>query len=467
MLLLAVLCKEAGFVVPLLAVTWYAADALAARRERTAMEHRRATAGAVLVLFLCAAAVVAWRFAALGGTGLGGEHADGSVSHTAGTFARLWWYYVARVLVPVSPSIVDRWPLTRDIRLAELAAWLGWVVLALLGVRALLRGSTWVMLLAWYVLWLLPVSGLVPLRHLYAERYLYPASWGVLAGAALLVFTFIPNRRHAPHIVLSCLALALATATAYENRFWRSDEKLFAHAVEQDPNYVEGHTSLAEIALKRGEYAKSIEHSEQALRAADDPDFASYVSPVMAHTNLGLALYHLGEHEKASAHFIEANRARPDSAITHYHLGLCAAARGHSAAAREHYENALRLKPGDYLAQSNLAHVHLVSGNPAECISLLRPLIEQRPDDRLNRANFATALLMSKDFANAEVQFEELVKLEPDKAVHFAKLAWVEHAQGKSHQAAVHLEAAVGLDPDDPTVREVAEIIQESSRGRR
>lgn len=315
--------------------------------------------------------------------------------------------------------------------------------------------------LAWYVAWMLPVSGLVPLRHLRAERYLYPASWGLLLIFVGALLRYWPPERAAllRRSLLPLLVAVLAAVTAWENTWWWSDARLFKHATEQDCGYIEGHIALGTHHLTHGQYRQAATSLEQAMRAAKQPRHVGYYPAFIAHTNLGLAYYHLGEHDRALAMFLQAAELRPRHAAAPYHLGLVAMARGNYPQAADYFEQSLALAPGDYLATSNLARCVLLLGDAARAAALLEPLLRQRPDDALNLGNYAAALLLQEKFEQATQPLRRLIVLEPGAAVHHAKLAWCLWMTGQQAAARRSLAKAQQLDAHDATVLYVSRLM--------
>ncbi len=134
---------------------------------------------------------------------------------------------------------------------------------------------------------------MVPLQHLYAERYLYPASWGLMSLAVVLIFVLCGRYSAIQRALLCTVVGVLLTGSALQNRHWKSDETLFGHAIEQVPLYVEGRIGLAVLALSNQQFEQAVQHGQTAIASVRDSDHASYWSPFVTHTNLGLALQNL------------------------------------------------------------------------------------------------------------------------------------------------------------------------------
>lgn len=453
--LLAVCCKELAFVVPLLASGWYWFE----RKDAQSHDSNRSGGTCLVLLWLCCTTAIFYRYKVIGITGLSVAYPSSSLAGNVGTFSHLWWTYVVRGLLPIHATIVDRWPIAHQPGSLQIAAMIGVLVVVFVAVFGLFRRARVMLFGYWYVLWMLPACGLIPLRHVYAERYLYPASWGLMGLAVVFMFVVCGSFFAIRRALLCAAVCALLACSALENRHWQNDASLFTHAIKQDSKYAEGRIGLAVLALSNQQFEKAVEHSRIAIDSARDPDFVTYWSPFVTHTNFGLALQNLNRYDEARDQFLKANTARPGNAITHYHLGLNAIARGEVAASAGHYQRALELKPEDFLTQSNLGHSYLLLGRLDDCIDLLQPLVSGRSDDLMNRINLGTAYLLSGRFQEAESQFEEIVRRQPIDAIHLAKLAWAEWKLGKSEEALPHLLAASEIQPNHPTVRHVAGMV--------
>ncbi len=392
----------------------------------------------------------------LGGVGLGDvDYPSVSWLANALTSAKLVCCYIFRIIFPADPTIVDRWPLVDSTGPVEIVAALGLVILLATWLTLLYRRNIVGLMLSWFLIWLLPASGIVPLRHMYAERYLYPASWGLL-----LLILFVTHQRfhvwfkrdepfHASWI---CVAILFAIQTVDASRFWVSDEKLFTHAVEQDPQYAEGLSALALIQYDKGQDAKSLEFANRAIKSGMDPGFRSYWSPFITYSNAGLASLRQGHLDDSLEFFENARDCRPNYVFSYYHLGLVETARGELGAAINRYQTALSIDNEHHLSRNNLAYLFLIRQRYDDCINLLIPTISAEPENRLARTNLATAYLLKKDFSNAEKNFRVLVQQDSKDHINLAKLAWSEFELGDRPAAKKHLAAAKRLAPLDPTV---------------
>lgn len=117
--------------------------------------------------------------------------------------------------------------------------------------------------LVWLWIAFIPTSGLVPLTHLRAERFLaLPVFGAAFIGAAVVsgVVSRVPQRRlrAAVAVALGFLMVGgLAARTHARIPDWRSDLVLFSRDVERDPLFREGRYVLAASLFEAGDHAEA------------------------------------------------------------------------------------------------------------------------------------------------------------------------------------------------------------------
>lgn len=465
-MLLALGSKELALMVPVIGVLilWWRWPLV----SQAAEADRLRLIAAVGLLWLCALGVIAYRVVMLGGFGLDAEYPAPSFARNLATSALLWWHEVLLVLVPRMPLVSDTWPIAQQVGLAEVVAIAGLIGFLMGTTLGIYRRRPWAWGLVWYVVWMLPATGLVPLRHMRAERYLYPASWGLLFAVAMVVLQAAQRSRspfayRVATAVLSLWGIVLLSITSVANTTWKDDQTLFADAVRRDPSYVEGHTALAKGALDRGNYEQAVRHSQDAIKHMADSTRTHYVSPLIVHTNYGQALFQLGRPGEALEAFRAALAARPSNAAAQRQVGLAALAAGDLATAETHLRQAAELNPSDTVTQGDLSAVLLNQGKAREAIARLKPLVELDPRDWTNRNNLASAMLILQRYDEAEPHFAALVEAQPGTAVLLAKLAWCQWKLGQVDQARLNLEQARQIESNHPTVLHVTRLINRES----
>ena len=471
LLALALGSKELAMVTPaaalLLLVRWGTGNG----RSGPPGVRKRAMMAALGLQVLAVAALVTYRVTKLGGFGLNARRPADTILANIATSAALMWQYTSCVLLPRHPVLSDAWAIADGSETGSIVAVAALVIAAVFLGWATYRRWTPAAGLWWYVIWLIPASGVVGLRHFRAERYLYPASWGLLLAAACTgnwLWRRIGKGRAlawARVAMVGVIAWPLAI-TVIANRAWYDDRRLFEDAVKRDARHAEAWLGLAKLALDDEDYALTIDRSRRGIEAGQDSRHTAYWPAFAAYTNLGLALYHKKRAAEAAEAFDRALVDRPNNAIGHYHADLARYALKQFRRARAHYLRSVELNGGDYLCRSNLGATYLELGELGECVRLLGPLVEQRPDDPINRTNLAWALMRLSRFEEAAQHYEWLSRSQPRRAGHWARLAWCQLELGRPEEGRRTWRKAKALQGDHPAVRFVGGLLARKAGGR-
>lgn len=225
----------------------------------------------------------------------------------------------------------------------------------------------------WFILGLLPVSGLLQVGDQgMADRYLYLPS----VGLSLIVVGFaarVLKRRAVALAVLVPLALLGAAYTWSALTPWRAAIPLFQYAIEQDPN-----------------------------------------DPVM-HYNLGVAL----ENEQGRVPLVEQHYRRALEIRPHYwhaelNLANCLAQEQRWNEALPLYESVLKQRPSSPLALNAMGNVMRARGDAESAVVYLRRAVSADPDSVAIRLNLAFALEESQKHNEAAEELRIILQQDPD-----------------------------------------------------
>lgn len=292
---LALLSKETAAAFPLLLP---ALDLLAPPSGR----RPKRLAWAEYLAWACmAAAYFALRLALLGGLAhrgyWGGSMANNFLTMlwVAAQYLRLLvlplWLRVDYVVPPVLSWGDWRW-------MAGLAA-----VLAVSAVAWRFRADRWpVFAWAWFLVLLLPVSNMIPIAAIMAERFLYPPMVGVALLAGWLLGGLPAMARRT---VASLLFLAMAGLTARRADEWREPGRFWSIETSRSPASAIAHNNLGQHHYRQGELAAAESCFLRAVEA--NPGLAS------ARASLGDVYYHTGRHRMALEQYLEYLSLNPDA----------------------------------------------------------------------------------------------------------------------------------------------------------
>ncbi|MBI5015817.1 MAG: tetratricopeptide repeat protein [Deltaproteobacteria bacterium] len=308
---------------------------------------------------------------------------------------------------------------------------------------------------AWYVVSLLPVSGIVPVgRHWVADRFTYLPHIGLAVLVVWLGADLAKRLRLARSLAVAVgvvVAVALALLSAEQLRYWRDGVTLLSRTVQLyprsaearllladayrqqgdreraaelyrqtialDPGLWESHFNLASILKRTGHPQEAVAHLEEALR----------LDPVQERIRYALAdaLLEAGRLPEAEARMREFLQGQPDADAlpsAYNLLGLSLLWQGEARSAAEAFGSAVRLEPRNGEARYNLAVALGRLGRHDEAIALYREAVELAPNDLRARLNLAENLFHRNRFVEAEAEFGRAAGLAPGSAEsHFAQ----------------------------------------------
>ncbi len=277
----------------------------------------------------------------------------------------------------------------------------------------------------WYLVWLVPVLGLVQVGSLArADRYAYVPLIGIFAGAVFgldRIARGVPWGRRAGAVAAIVVLAALFASTRHHLGAFQDSETLFRAALRvTEGNYV-AHANLGHALVARGALDEAIRHFERA--AAIAPRYA------VSHVNLGSALCLSGDLERGIAEYREAVRLDPGDLEVRYHLGraLFRAGKGEEAVAA--LEAAAERAPGRRDVLNDLGWVLFRLGRLDEAEARLREAAGLAQDARVER-NLGAVLLASGEREEGIARYRRALELDPGFAEARAELEAALSAEG-------------------------------------
>lgn len=283
------------------------------------------------------------------------------------------WLTYLRLLVFPWPLVTYYTSVHVEATALALAAAAGFLALCLLRAG---RGSGRIGLLAllWTLAWLVPVSGLVPIRSaVVAERYLYLPSVGLALAVAGSLRPVLASPRWRPAVAAIVLPLLFlfGLGTLEQSRVWSDDLTLFSTMVRTSPAAPVAHNNLGRELGRLGRTAESAEAYRRAVALRPDNAMSRY--------NLGNAYLRLGRDADAVEAYREAVRLSPSHFRAHFNLGYAHNRLGATAKAEDSFRTVVRLRPGEAKPYYELGLLALARGDRQEaerCRGILEGLDE-------------------------------------------------------------------------------------------
>lgn len=355
---------------------------------------------------------------------------------------------------------------------------------ALLGAAAAVwawRGRTtrpwWLAGLAWHVVVLAPVLGLVQVGfQAMADRYSYLA----LLGPALALLwmgrqwagAVIARRWLAGAVVVAGLA-AVAVGTWREQRHWRSSIALFERALEiAERNDVAhgflGYTWLGEKQLDRAE-----SHCRRALELNPRNTVALYTLAAVQEARgqpesavetlrrlvavqprdlegaelLGTLLLRLQRPAEAEAVFRAASRVHSAAVPVQVAVADAVARQGRGDEAAQLYAALLAVHPDEPKATNNYAVLLAVLGQAAEAERWFQRALELTPELPATHTNYGDFLAAARRWPEALSRYERALALGATDGATLFGIALAQERLGHSDEAARSFPRALAADP--------------------
>lgn len=371
---------------------------------------------------------------------------------------------------------------------------------------------------------LLPVSNIMPIGELIAERFLYIPliSFALLIGISADYF-YIRFSSRLLRIIITTLLIFLAAfyslATISRNYEWKDAFTLWkatiyimpassvAHnnlgveyvkkeeyvdaineykkAIELSPKYFHAITNLGDAYLKIGLIDEAIDFYNKAIDA--EPDYST------AYNNLGFAYFEKGLYKEALAEYKKAIELNSKDPLFYNNLGnLFASMKRYDNAIAE-YKKALSIDQLDTNAYNNLGAVYAQQGKFNEAESEVRKALAINPENSLAKKNLedilnrgriivepekegersaqtaaysryklGLAYIKKKMYKEAALETESALKLDPKLADAHRNLGLIYYLYLKDNKkAAYHFKKLLQIAPNQPDKENINKIIKE------
>ena len=314
----------------------------------------------------------------------------------------------------------------------------------------------------WYLGTLVPVIGLVQAgSQAMADRFTYVP----LIGLFIIIAWGVPDLLHGWRhqrvflgVAASILVLVLMFCTWGQVQHWRNNITLFEHALCVTDNNFLAHNNLGEKLAQQGKMGRATFHFSEALRIR--PDLAG------VQNNMGNALVSQRRFDEAIVHYSEALRIQPNYADAHNNLAIALASLGRLNEATLHYYEVLKLKPNSAETHNNLGVALVKLGKDQAAIGHYTKALEIEPRYAEARNNLGNVLTDRGMLKEAAVQFTKALEVKPTYWKAHNNLGVALARQGKLKEAIDHFEEALRLKPDFGQARNNLNVaLQEVSRG--
>lgn len=329
-------------------------------------------------------------------------------------------FYCRKLLLPVNLSPdYERVPWKV---MGDPTVWVSGLVVAVALAAIFRRKSRLALAAALFLIFLLPVLGLVPFnyqtRSTVADRYVYLSMLGVAYGVAsgiLLLMTRIPTATRVVSAMATLLVLALGVQSCRQATVWRDSYTLWQHACAISPESAVLQHELGMAYYAADDKKTAIEVLHRAL--AINPSLAD------ANANLGSWLVDDGRYEEAAQYLHRALRTKPDHAGAHNSLGTALLHQGKPDDAAKEFAKAIESEPDISSLHLNLGYAYLSAGETQKAEEEMRRAVALAPMEVRPHMGLGLALEKSANPDQAIAQYMEVLRLSPGNPQANSRLA--------------------------------------------
>lgn len=426
---LALNSKEVAVVLPLLIMSY---ELVLLPRDRRWLLKK----GTVPILFLAigAVATLMYVFSVVDLSKidniatLGGHRGEVTYFSVFLTSAKAFWYYIRLLLFPfnLSPDyIVELSVSFADLRLFSL--WILKLIFIASPFYFLRKNSLIAFGLFWFVINYIPVSNIVPLTYIVADRYMYIPSAGfclVLAVCCSDLYRKLSSSGKKEKVfsiwilIVSIIAIVVSysVTTVMYNSVWINGSRLWTHAVKVTPMSYKAHNNLGKIYTRLGDLQRAVKLFNQSLALSPYPK--TYV-------NRGNAFYYAGDYDKAAADYNKAIEIDPLLAEAYYGLGTVDNLLGEYDRALIALKKAVDLKPELVQAYNNLGNVYNKLGNLKQALYNYNKAIDINPVYANAYSNRAYTYMILGDYSLATEDYEKVDELGAGSAAVYYNLGLI------------------------------------------
>jgi tetratricopeptide (TPR) repeat protein len=302
--------------------------------------------------------------------------------------------------------------------------------------------------IGWFALTLLPVSNVIPLYSVFAERYLYLPSIGFTIAVVMAAGISSERLRKGAPALATSSALAVLVAlpallyggrTVLRNRDLRDDLALASATLAVTPESFIGRYWWGVHYKDTGRYDLAKEQLMAAIRVK--PDL------VPAYGSLGEVYEELGRDDLARDAYQQAVSLQPSVWLGHFKLGLLYQRHGEPEKAFEAFDRAVRLNPTSPNALNAIAAATLQRGDLAAARLLLDRVLALDPKNATAHANLGALYVRLGQPEQALRAFEAAAAADPTLATAHYNLGLLHRRLGRPAQALAAFREAERLDP--------------------
>ncbi len=238
---------------------------------------------------------------------------------------------------------------------------------------------------SFFVIWLTPSSGIIPVNALLYEHWLYVSLIGFFTVVAFYLDTLIDWLNHRDDAVFKTLIfggcglviIALGWISIQRNILWGNPVAFYRDILRYEPDSVRIHNNLGNTYFDMGDHDRAAEQYQEAIKSED-----IFPEP---HFNLGAILAERNDDAGAIAQFEQAIKLDPNFHYPYQSLAVIYAKEGNFTKAEYYAQKLIVLRGQDPRVYYNLALVQIAEKKLKDALATLQtglPYADRDPQAR-------------------------------------------------------------------------------------
>lgn len=366
----------------------------------------------------------------------------GTLRTTAFTMLKVVAYYIRLLLLPINLcGDYFQYELSYSLDSGVIVAALfiaALITTAFLGRKRCRLASLGIL---FFFLTLLPVSNIIPIKNLMAERYLYLPSVGffMLFAAVITSIGTKPRYWAAWFFLLAISTVLFSVMTSKRNLVWKDQFSFWSDVVKKMPGNSRAHYNLA---LSQPDLNIRIKELRTAL----------YLNPTddMARSKLATASSQKGDYDLAVELYTDILKRNPDDGVVLNGLARVYFAKGDYKSAKDIFEKLIGSDPNNPQLLNNLGSIYDMLKEHDKAIGLFNRALTIAPGNIETYYSLGIAYNREGRYREAEAIYKKAISISKDSdRTHFG-LGETYYNMGNYSGAIAEFEKSVDFNPKNP-----------------
>lgn len=314
--------------------------------------------------------------------------------------------------------------------------------------------------LAWFLIFLLPQSGIFPINAFVSEHFVYLSSVSFFAALSFLLFKAAKKKVFIFSVSLILAFYGILTHT--RNIEWGNPRVFFERIIKFSPDSFQAFNNLGLEYEKSGRFDEAIGSYKNALKIM--PDLLE------AHSNLANLYFKLARFDDAEKEYLIIEKTAPGSKAgeVQNNMGALYEMQGKFDQAVVRYSRALRLDPSLKFSHFNIARIYLVKGNAdlaaseilyslsgdlrkvTAAVKIVSDFLKEQKNISCSPAfynDLGVKFAQARLFDESILSFSRSLDLSPSYADAHFNLGLAYLNKGLKRRASLEFKAALKIDP--------------------